>query len=146
MHAVGAIRLARDDAAQKDHIFTAAAVVYSHIVIDDMRQPLGQVGQLVIVGGEERLSAQPGMVVDILDHRPGDRQPVVSARAAPDLVEQQQAATGGVVENVGSLDHLHHEGGLAAMNLVAGAQPGEDAIHHADARPIRRHKAADLRQ
>ena len=37
-----------------------------------------------------------------------------------------------MVENVGRLHHLHHKGGLAPVNLVAGAQPGDDAVHHAE--------------
>ncbi len=73
----------------------------------------------MVVGGEERFGAQFRMVVDIFDDGPGNGQPVIGAGPAPDLVQHQQAATGGMVEDVGRLDHLDHEGGLAAVDLVA---------------------------
>ena len=41
----------------------------------------------------------------------------------------------GVVEDVGRLGHLDHEGALAAAQLVAGADAGEDAVGDADASP-----------
>ena len=96
----------------------------------------------MVVRGEERLGAQPRVVVDVLDHRPGDRQAVVGAGAAPDLVQDQQAARRGVVQDVGRLDHLHHEGGLPGVDLVLRADAGEDAVDQPDARRLGRHEAS----
>ena len=96
--------------------------------------------------GKERARAQAGVVVDVLDHRPGNREAVVGACAAADFVQYEQAAVGGVVQNVGCFHHFHHKGGLAAMNLVARTETREDAIHHADLRRVGGHKGAHLRQ
>jgi hypothetical protein len=74
-----------------------------------------------------------GVVVDVLDHRPGDRDAVVGAGAAPDLVQDQQAALGGVVQDVGRLDHLDHKGRLPGVDLVLRADAGEDAVDQPDA-------------
>ena len=51
-----------------------------------------------------------------------------------------------MVENVRRLHHFDHKGRLPAVDLVAGADAGKNAIHHANARGIGRHKGADLRQ
>ena len=56
--------------------------------------------------GKEGVGAQSAVVVvDIYNHRPGDRDAVIGAGAAPDLVQDQQGALGGVVEDIGGLDH-----------------------------------------
>ena len=50
------------------------------------------------------------LVVHRLDHRPGNRQPVISRCAAPDLVEDDQAARRRLGKDRRRLDHLDHEG------------------------------------
>jgi hypothetical protein len=49
-----------------------------------------------------------------------------------------------VVKDVGGFGHLHHEGGLAGGQIVAGADAGEDAIGDAQARRSRWNPAAHL--
>ena len=80
-----------------------------------------------------------------LGHRPGDRQAVEGGGAAADLVEQHQAALGGVAQDVRGLLHLDHERGLAAQDLVGGADAREDAVHEPELGLARRHEAAHLR-
>src|SRR5690606_5216483 len=90
----------------------------------------GQRGQLEVVGGEQGPAAvDHGQVAG---HRVGQGQAVVGGGAAADLVHQHQRLRGGVVEDVAGLGHLHHEGGLAAGQVVAGADAGEDAVDRAD--------------
>jgi hypothetical protein len=48
-----------------------------------------ELGQLVVVGGEQRLGAV--VLVQVLDDRPGQRQAVEGGGAAADLVEDHQA-------------------------------------------------------
>ena len=84
------------------------------------------------------------MVVDVLDHGPGDGKAVVGAGAAAQLVEDDQAAAAGVMQDVGRLHHLDHEGALVGVDLVLRADAGENAVHQADASALRRHKGADL--
>ena len=64
----------------------------------------------------------------VLDQRPGQGQAVVGAGAAADLVQDHQGPRGGVVQDVRDLDHLDHERRCAAADIVAGSDPGEDAI------------------
>ena len=52
----------------------------------------------------------------------------------------------GGVQNAGRLGHFDHERALAARQFVAGADPGEDPVGHADRRFTSRHEAADLGQ
>ena len=53
--------------------------------------------------------------------RPGDGEAVIGGGAAANFVENDEAAGGSVVEDVGGLVHLDHEGGVAAGEFVAGA-------------------------
>ena len=56
-----------------------------------------------------------------------------------------KTALGRVVDDVRRFVHLHHEGRLAAREIVVRADPGENAIDQADLRARRRDEAADLR-
>ena len=62
--------------------------------------------------GEQRAAAD--LVVQVLDHGPGQREPVVGAGAAADLVQDHQAAARGQVQNPRGLGHLDHERALPA--------------------------------
>ena len=84
--------------------------------------------------------------VDVLDHGPGQGQAVVGRRAAADLVEDDEAARRGGVEDHGGLGHLHHEGGAAARQVVGGADAGEDAIDDRAAGGLGGHKGTHLGQ
>ena len=109
-------------------------LVDQRVVVAQARQPLGQLGQLVVVRGEQRPAADA--VVQVLRDGPGQRHAVVGAGAAADLVEDHQAARRGVVQDVGRLGHLHHERALRPAQLVAGADAREDAVGQADASPV----------
>ena len=110
--------------------------------------PLARQGvELVVVGGEDAAgaeAAQLGRGGQVLGHRPGDREAVEGGGAAADLIEQHQRARRGVVKDVGGFGHLHHEGGLAGRQVVAGADTGEDAIGDAQAGGLGRDPAAHL--
>ena len=115
---------------------TTCALLLGHgdVVVAHARQHARQLGQLVVVGGEERLRAAARVVVQVFDDGAGDGQAVVGAGAAPDLVQDDQAARRGVVQDVRRLDHLDHEGALAGGEVVLRADAGEDAVHQPDAR------------
>ena len=106
------------------------------------RELVVEIGQLVVVRGEERAAAD--LLVDVLDDAPGEREAVVGARAAADLVEDHEAARRGRVEDAGGLGHLDHERALTAGELVARADAGEDAIGDADGGAAGRDEAAHL--
>jgi len=73
------------------------------------------------------------LVVQVLDDAPGQAQAVERARAAADLVEDDQAARGGAVEDVRRLAHFHHERALPAREVVARADPRKNAVHEINA-------------
>src|SRR5204862_2592743 len=86
----------------------------------------GERGELEVVRGKQRQRVDSRG--DITRHRPGERQAVEGAGAAADLIEQDETARGGVVEDVGRLGHLHHEGGAPAGKIVRRSDAGEDPI------------------
>ena len=97
----------------------------------------------MVVRGKQRATAIA--LMQVLNRRPGDRQPVEGRGAPADFVKNHQRAFAGLIENHRGLDHLHHEGGAAARQIVGGANPREQPVDDADSRPRGRHEAADLR-
>src|SRR5207245_8541237 len=97
-----------------------------HSKIAQPRQLLGEGGQLVIVGSEESERAKLRCLVEILEDRLSDTDPVVGAGATTHLVEDQQAAWRGMGQDVCRLHHFNHEGRQPARQLIVGADPGED--------------------
>jgi hypothetical protein len=75
------------------------------------------------MGGEEAAAAVD--VMNRLDDRPGDGEPVIGGGAAPDLVEDHEAALGRLRQDRGGLDHLDHEGRSPAREIVRRADPAE---------------------
>ena len=140
--AVAAARRAGHEAVQEHHV--VAVLARGDGVVRDARRLLRELGELVVVRREERAAADD--VVQVLGDRPGDGEAVVGARAAADLVEDDQRAPRGVAQDGGGLAHLDHEGALAARQVVARADAREDAVDDADARALRRHVAAHLRE
>ena len=82
------------------------------------RQSAGQLGQLVIMGGEKGFATQSRVVVQMLNHRLGDGHAVIGAGAPSNLVQHHQGPWSGLVQYSRRLHHLHHEGGLASGQLV----------------------------
>ena len=127
--------------AQEDD--SRGGVAHRDLEILYPRQPIRQLGQFVVVGGKQGLGA--GMRLDVFHRRPRQRQSVKGGGAAPHLIQQDERARSSGVENDRGLGHLHHKGGAAAGQIVAGPDAGEDAVHRAQARAARRHEATHLR-
>ena len=94
------------------------------------------------MGGEQGPAAVG--LVQALDRRPGDREPVEGRGAAADLVEDDEGAGRRLVQDRRRLDHLDHEGRAAAREVVGRADPGEQAVDDADPRLAGRDEGADL--
>ena len=107
MNAVRAVGATRHDTVQEAH--RLAFLQHLDPLVAHARQALGQSGELVIVGGEQRAAAEPGRFVQVLDHRLRDGQAVVRRRPPPHLVEDHEGRLGRVVEDVCGLGHLDHE-------------------------------------
>ncbi len=140
MDAVGAIGPARRDLVQEHHV--AAPFLDPHGVGGEPRQAAGEGGQLVVMGGEQPPAAHP--VVQMLDHRPGQRQPVEGGGAAADLVEDDETAFGGLMEDRRGLHHLDHECGAAAGEIVGRPDPRKEPVDEADLGGLGGHEAAAL--
>ena len=102
----------------------------------------GERGEFVKMGREQ--GARAIDLMQVLDRRPGNRQPVEGCGPAPDLVEDDKGALAGLIEDRGGLHHLHHEGRAPAGKIVGGPDPREQAVDDADARLLRRHEAPHL--
>ena len=122
MDAVGAVGRALLDAAQEHDL--VAPLAHRDVQVLDRRQVGRDLGQLGVVGGEQRARARH--LGQVLGDRPGERDAVEGARAPPDLVEDHEAAVGRVVEDVRGLAHLDHERRLAAREVVLGADAREE--------------------
>ena len=113
-----------------------------HGVIGQIRQLRREGRQLVKVGGEQRPAAVD--LMQMLDRRPGDRQPVEGRGAAPDLVEDHEGPRAGLVEDGRRLHHLDHEGRTPPGKVVGGAHAAEQAVDDADMGALRRHERTHL--
>jgi hypothetical protein len=82
----------------------------------------------------------------MLDRGPGDREPVEGRGAAADLVEDDERARSGLVQDRGGLDHLDHEGRASAREIVGRADAREQPVDDADMGAGSGHEGAHLRQ
>ena len=90
---------------------------------------VGQRGQLEIVRREQRERVHaPG---DVAGAGPGQRQAVVGAGPAADLVHQHQAGVSRVVQDDRSLGHLDHERGAPPGEVVGRTDTREHAVERA---------------
>ena len=143
LDAVAVIGRAAHDAPQESDIL--AALFDRDVVVFHALHGAFQLGQLVVVGGEQGLAAQSfGRVCDMLHHGAGNAHAVKGGGAAADLVQHHKALSGGVFQNFGHLGHLHHKGRLACGKIVRCTDAGENGIHHAHMTAGSRHKGADL--
>ena len=97
------------------------------------------------MSGKKGARVNLAVLVQVFDNGPGNAQAVEGASATAEFVDEEQAAAGGVVEDIGGLVHLHHKGALAAGEVVGRAHTGEDAIDDADGSLARGDEAAHLR-
>ena len=140
LDAVGLVRRTLHDLAQEDDLLFPFAD--GHIVILHARPGTGQIRQLMVMRGEQRAGLQ--LVMQVLRHGPRDGKTVKGSRAAPDLIQNNQGTFRGVIQNQGRLAHLHHEGGLAARQIIAGAHAAENAVHQPHTGGFRRNVGAYL--
>ena len=113
--------------------------------VHDAGRRVRQVGELVIMGGEQRLRPDFGVGGQIFGDRPRDAQTVERRRSSADLVEDDETARRGGVEDVRRLLHLHHERRVAPGDIVRRADASVDTIDERDLGLARRHERASLR-
>ena len=142
LDAVAAVRSPRHHLAQEDDLILPFA--HQQMRIGDSRQRVGQVGELVVVRGEERLRPRLRARGEVLGHGPGDAEAIEGRRAPADLVEHDEAARRRGVEDARGLLHLHHERRLPARDVVGRADAGVDAVDDRQLGLPRRHEGAGL--
>ena len=125
LYAVAAVGRAGFDRVQKDDL----VLIFHGVQVDigDGVRGVGQGGQFKIMRGEQ--GEGPDLVGEVSGACPRQGHPVVGAGAAAYLVNQREAFVRGVVEDVGGLNHLGHEGGFAGGDVVDRAYAGENAIY-----------------
>ena len=106
MDAVALGRGAGDDAVEEDHVLVLLGDLDRQVA--DAWPVGGEIGEFVVVGGEQTAAADA--VVQMLGDRPRQRHAIEGRGAAPDLIEDDQAAPRRVIEDRRSLGHLDHEG------------------------------------
>ena len=113
--------------------------------IHDARRGVRQIGELVVVRGEQRLRLCDRVGGEILGDGPRDAQAIESRRAAADLVEHHETPGGRVVQDVGRLLHLDHERRVTAGDVVRRTDAREDAIDERNLRRAGRNERTGLR-
>ncbi len=140
LDAVAAIGSPRQDLPQEHDVVVVLA--RRDVKVDHTRDRIGQVGELVIVRGEQRLGARARVRRQVFGDGPRDAETVERGRAAADFVEHDEASRRGEVQDRRRLLHLDHERRVPARDVVRGADAREDAIDERQLRLPRRHERA----
>lgn len=74
----------------------------------------------------------------------GDGGSVLWRCTPADLVHDDEGTGGGLAEDGGGLEHLDHEGGLGGVEVVRGAEAGEDCVDQAELGVVCWDEGADL--
>ena len=104
---------------------------HRHVQIPGPSKTVRQVGELMVMGGEQAPGTQS--VVDMLTDRPGNGHAVEGGGAAADFIKENQGSVGGMAENAGGFHHLDHESRGSAGNIIGGSEACEDPVHWSDA-------------
>ena len=139
MDAVGLIRRPGNNPPQEGNI--PALFLDSNTEIPDF--VILQIRQLMVVGGKQGLGMH--LFPDVLYHRPGNAHAVKGAGSPAYLIQNHQAVTGGILQNLRHLVHLHHKGALAADQIITGTDTGKNPVHRRNHRLPCGDKAANLR-
>src|SRR5512136_1616818 len=92
LNSIALVRLTWNDLSEEHDL--RALFPDGHRVVLDSLERLRQLCQLMIVGGEERLPTDLGMIVQMFGHGPRDGESVEGARAPSHLVKEHEAALG----------------------------------------------------
>ncbi len=112
--------------------------------VGELGEFFGQSREFEIVRGEQGVAAV--LFQQVARDGVGEGEAIEGGGAAPDLVHQHQAFFGGVVQDVGGLGHLDHEGGTSAGEVVRCADAREDLVDLAQHGGLRGDEAADMRE
>ena len=77
-----------------------------------------QPGKLMVVGGKQSLDALALEIMEMFGNGPGNAHSVKGGGAPSYLIQNYKAFFTGIVDDVGCLLHLHHEGALSLGEVV----------------------------
>ena len=97
----------------------------------------------MVMRSKQRLGTK---LTQVLGNSPRDAKAIVGRCPTPDFIEDDQAPFRCVVENLGSLSHLHHKRRLTTREVIVCTNASKNAIHNSDMRCIRRNKRTNLRK
>ena len=127
LDAVAPVRPAGEDLPQEDDLVPPG--LHGDVEVGGAGELPFQLRELVVVGGEEGPGPQGLAVGAVFQHRLGKALAVKGGGAPADLIQDEKALGGGLPQDLRDLAHLHHEGGAAAGEVVAGADAGEDPVN-----------------
>ena len=116
------------------------------IDVGDSSESKAHVVQFVVVRRKQRQWPVGRLLVQMFCDGPCDADAVVRACATSDFIEQHQRPRRQPVEDGRRFIHLHHEGRLAAADVVGGTHTGEDAVQQPELGLFGRHKRPGLTQ
>ena len=142
LNSIAFIGTAADDFAEKDDIISV--FLDGNTVITDPWKLSFKLSQLMVMSGKQCFRTEQLRIADIFHDSPGNAKSIKSARAASDLVQNQQTVFRCTAQNICNLGHLDHERALSACKIIRSANPGENTIHQTDFCTVCRYKASDL--
>ena len=112
--------------------------------VADAGQPRLELGQLMIVGGEQGAAAVH--IMQGLGAGPGDGQTVIGRGATANLVQNDQRTSCGLCQDGCGFDHLGHEGRAAPGQIIPGPDAAKEPVHNPDAQARGGHIGSGLSQ
>src|SRR5215510_11298750 len=86
----------------------------------------------MIMSRKERSCANLPRVLNVFGDRPRNTEAIIGASPSADFIKEDQAPSGGVIQNMRSFDHLDHKRALPSREVVGGPNAGKNPIDQAD--------------
>jgi hypothetical protein len=114
VHSITAISSSINDLVEKDHI--GLLFLDGHLFTRESGQGLSQESEFVKVSGKECSALD--VVVEVLEDSPSEGETIEGRSATTDLIHHNERTRSRVVEDIGGLDHFHHEGGSVILEVI----------------------------
>lgn len=127
VHSIAAIGSTVDDLVEEDHV--GFLFLDGHLFARESGQRLPEERELVKVRREEGSALE--VVVEVLEDSPCKGEAVERRSATTDLVHHNKRTGCRVEEDVGCLDHFHHEGRSIILEIIRRSHSTEDPVDDA---------------
>src|SRR5437773_12107510 len=82
--------------------------------------------------------------MQVFDDGTRNGEAIIGTGASTNLIQDNQAVPGSMVDDGGGLFHFHHEGALPRGDIILSTYTGKNAIDKTQASTASRHKTTDL--